>query len=61
MQHEILLALAGCPGSTFSVSKQSGLLEVVFRSRCLMIVCEGGRKEFSGGLTVLACGMGKHA
>ena len=28
MQHEIFLALAGCPGSTFTVSMESGLFEV---------------------------------
>jgi gamma-tubulin complex component 4 len=29
MQHEIFLALAGCPGSTFTVSRESGLFEVI--------------------------------
>ena len=35
MQHEVLLALAGCPGNLFSVSRQSGLLEV----SCTWYVC----------------------
>jgi gamma-tubulin complex component 4 len=29
MQHEVLLALSGCPGNTFAVSRQSGLFEVI--------------------------------
>ena len=30
MQHEVLLALSGCPGNTFAVSRQSGLFEVIY-------------------------------
>ena len=36
MQHEIFLALAGCPGSTFTVSRESGLFEVSCTS---LLVC----------------------
>ena len=32
MQHEILLSLAGCPGSIFAVSRDSGLFEVSLES-----------------------------
>ena len=47
MLHEILLALAGCPGNTFAVSRQSGLFEVRVTLECIFVISDGGRSSIT--------------